>query len=112
LLELKPIFRLGDSLVRLRGAPAAIRSEAGHQLDMVQRGESPADFRPMPDVGSGVMEIRLHGDNEYRVFYDARFAEAVYVLHCFVKRTQATRKADLDLGRHRYAALLEGRRSK
>ena len=51
----------------------------------------------MPEVGSGVMEIRLHGHNEFRVFYVARFAEAVYVLHCFVKKTQATRKADIDL---------------
>jgi phage-related protein len=66
----------------------------------------------MPDVGSGVMEIRLHDDNEYRVFYVARFEEAVYVLHCFVKKTQATRKADIDLGRQRYSALLETRKLK
>lgn len=66
----------------------------------------------MPDVGSGAMEIRLHGDNEYRVFYVARFEEAVYVLHCFVKKTQATRKAGLDLGRQRYSTLLEARKSK
>ena len=66
----------------------------------------------MPDVGSGVIEIRLHGDNEYRVFYVARFEEAVYVLHCFVKKTQATRKADLDLGRQRYSTLLQARISK
>jgi phage-related protein len=66
----------------------------------------------MPDVGSGVMEIRLHGDNEYRVFYVARFEQTVYVLHCFIKKTQATRKADIYLGRQRYAALLETRKSK
>jgi phage-related protein len=103
---------MGDSLARLRAAPADIRSDAGYQLDLVRRGEAPADFRPVPDVGSGVMEIRLHGDSEYRVFYVARFGDAVYVLHCFVKKTQATRKADLDLGRQRYSALLELRRSK
>ena len=66
----------------------------------------------MPDVGPGVMEIRIHGDNEYRVFYVARFEEAVYVLHCFEKKTRATRKADLDMGRKRYAALVEARKSK
>jgi phage-related protein len=110
--SLKPIAWLGDSLARLRAAPADIRSDAGYQLDLVQRGEAPADFRPMPNVGSGVMEIRLHGDNEYRVFYVARFEETVYVLHCFVKKTQATRKADIDLGRQRYSALLETRKSK
>jgi phage-related protein len=50
--------------------------------------------------------------NEYRVFYVARFAEAVYVLHCFVKKTRATAKADVELGRKRYAAMLELRKEK
>jgi phage-related protein len=110
--SLKPVIWKGDSLVRLRKTPADIRSDAVYQLELVQRGEAPADFRPMPDVGSGVMEIRLHGDNEYRVFYVARFEEAVYVLHCFVKKTQATRKADLDMGKQRYSALIEIRNEK
>ena len=110
--SLKPITWLGDSLTRLRAAPVDIRSDAGYQLDLVQRGEPPADFKPMPDVGSGVMEIRLHGDREFRVFYVARFEEAVYVLHCFIKKTQATRKADMDLGKQRYSALVEARKSK
>jgi phage-related protein len=110
--NLKPIAWLGDSLGRLREAPADIRSDAGYQLDLVQRGETPADFRPMPYVGSGVMEICLHGANECRVFYVARFEEAIYVLHCFVKKTRATRKADLDLGKQRYGVLLERRKLK
>ncbi len=84
--SLKPITWVGDSLARLRDAPVRIRSEAGHQLDLVQRGGSPADFKSMSDVGAGVMEIRIHGDSEFRVFYVARFEEAVYVLHAFVKR--------------------------
>jgi phage-related protein len=108
---LKPLAWLGDSLDRLRAAPAGVRSDAGYQLKLVQQGDVPGDFKPMPDVGAGVIEIRLHGDSEYRVFYVARFPEAVYVLHCFVKKTQATRKADMDLGRRRYIALLESRRS-
>ena len=65
----------------------------------------------MPDVGPGAMEIRVHGENEFRVFYIARFEEAIYVLHCFVKKTRATRKADIELGRQRYAAMLKLRRS-
>jgi phage-related protein len=103
---------MGDSRARLQSAPADIRSDAGYQLSLVQSGEMPEDFKPMPDVGPGVMEIRIHGDNEYRVFYLARYDEAVYVLHCFVKKTQATRKADLELGRKRYIALIEARRAK
>lgn len=112
MLSVKPIAWLGDSLDRLRAAPANVRSDAGYQLDLVQRGEMPADFKSMSDVGAGVMEIRLHGDNEFRVFYVARFEEAVYVLHCFVKKTQATRKADIELGKHRYSVLLEARKAK
>lgn len=110
--SLKPITWLGDSLARLRAAPADVRSDAGYQLDLVQRGETPGDFKPMPDVGAGVMEIRLHGDSESRVFYVARFEEAVYVLHSFVKKTRATRKADIDLGKTRYTAMLEARRGR
>jgi len=66
----------------------------------------------MPDVGSGVMEIRVHSENEFRAFYVARYEEAAYVLHSFFKKTRATRKADIELGRRRYAAMLELRRSK
>jgi phage-related protein len=102
---------MGDSRARLQAAPTDIRSDAGYQLDLVQRGEVPEDFKPMPDIGSGVMEIRIHGNNDYRVFYIARFDEAIYVLHCFVKKTQATRKADLELGRKRYSALIGARKS-
>ncbi|MBN9662655.1 MAG: type II toxin-antitoxin system RelE/ParE family toxin [Acidobacteria bacterium] len=103
---------MGDSQARLRAAPADIRSDAGYQLDLVQLGEAPEDFRPMPDVGPGVMEIRIHGENEYRACYVARCEEAVYMLHCFVKKTQGTRKADLDLGRKRYISLMGARKSR
>ena len=76
----KPIVWLGDSLVRLRAAAADIRSDAGYQLDLVQRGEMPTDFQPMPEVGPGAIEIRVHSETEFRVFYITRFVEAVYVL--------------------------------
>ena len=102
---------MGDSLARLRREAADTRSDVGYQLELVQSGELPADFKPMPDVGPGAMEIRVHGAGEYRVFYVARFEEAVYVLHVFIKKTQATRRADLDLGRQRYRAMLEQRKS-
>ena len=109
--DLKPVAWLGDSLTRVREASADIRSDVGYQLQQVQRGEVPADFKTMPDVGSGVIEIRVHSDNEFRVFYVARFKEALYVLHCFVKKSRKTPKADIDLGKKRYAALLSARRN-
>ncbi len=63
----------------------------------------PDDWKPMSAVGSGVYEIRLHGGTAHRVFYIAKFAEAVYVLHAFEKRTRRTRKADIELGNRRLA---------
>jgi len=108
---MKPVVWLGNSLVRLRAASVEIRADAGYQLDLVQRGEAPTDFKPNPSVGSGVFEIRVHGENEFRVFYVARFEEAVYVLHCFFKKTRATRKTEIEVGRRRYAAMMELRRS-
>lgn len=69
---------MGDSLDRLREESEAIRSEAGYQLELVQGGDVPTDIRPTPDVGAGVMEIRIHGENEYCVFYVTRFSESVY----------------------------------
>ena len=63
----------------------------------------------MLTVGTGVKEIRVHGRNEYRVMYVAKFAEAIYVLHAFVKKTQQTSKADIDLARTRFKQLIATR---
>lgn len=95
---MKPIQFLGDALKRLREFPAEARQDAGHQLYQVQRGEQPDDFKPMPAIGKGVEEIRVWDETgAYRVIYTARRAEAVYVLHAFQKKTQATSKRDLDI---------------
>ncbi len=64
----------------------------------------------MPAVGPGTVEIRIHTGIEYRVFYVAKFEEAVYVLHAFGKKTAKTSQQDLDTGRRRYAQLIEGRK--
>jgi len=61
----------------------------------------------MAAIGQGVREIRIRDANgAFRVIYVAKLAEAVYVLHCFQKKTQKTSKADLDLAEARYRALL------
>ncbi|HSF04075.1 MAG TPA: type II toxin-antitoxin system RelE/ParE family toxin [Solirubrobacterales bacterium] len=106
----KPLFWVGGSLARVRAFPAAARREAGHQLYQVQLGLQPGDWKPMSSVGPGVMEIRVHEGGEYRVLYLARFAEGVYVLHAFEKRTARTRKADIDLGRRSLGEVLRNRR--
>jgi len=63
----------------------------------------------MSIVGPGVIEIRIHTTQEYRVFYVAKFAEAVYVLHAFTKQTQKTPQHDIDLAQRRYAELVRTR---
>jgi phage-related protein len=105
----KPLAFVGAALAELRAFPDAARRAAGHQLHLVQHGLAPGDWKPMASVGPGVREIRIHTGVEHRVLYVAKFAEAVYVLHAFEKRTQQTRQADLDRARHRYQELLHAR---
>jgi phage-related protein len=108
---MKPVRFLGDSLECLRDFPEDARHDAGYQLDKVQRGEQPDDFKPMPAVGKGVEEIRVTDESSaYRVIYMARRAEAVYVLHVFQKKTQATSRRDIDVARKRFAELRGGGR--
>lgn len=108
---MKPICFLGDALKCLRQFPEDARHDAGYQLDQVQRGKQPADFKPMPSVGKGVEELRVWDDSgTYRVIYLARLKDAVYVLHAFQKKTQVTSKHDLEIAKSRYAELIRGRR--
>lgn len=106
---MKPVRFLGDSLKRLRDFPEDAKQDAGYQLDKVQRGEQPDDFKPMHSIGKGVEEIRVWDDaGTYRVIYTARVADAVYVLHAFQKKTPATSKRDVDMATDRYAQLMRG----
>ena len=83
------------------------RREAGYQIDRVQNGHEPDDWKPIPSIGSGVQEIRIRdAAGAFRVIYVAKFADAVYVLHCFQKKTQKTSKTDLDLAESRYRDLV------
>lgn len=104
----KPIEFRGSALDDLRSFPLAARREAGHQLDRVQNGQEPGDWKPMNTVGQGVREIRIRdAAGAFRIIYVAKFADAVYVLHCFQKKTEKTSKADLDLAAKRYRDLLQ-----
>ena len=99
---MKPIAFLGGSLDDLRAFPADARREAGYQLDRVQRGLDPDDWKPMPSIGAGVREIRIReAAGAFRVIYAATFADVVYVLHAFQKKTRQTAKRDLDLAASR-----------
>jgi len=106
---MKKIQFLGDSLKSLTEFPEDAKHDVGYQLDKVQRGEQPDDFKPMPSIGKGVEEIRVRDDSGiYRVIYTARLADAVYVLHAFQKKTQTTAKRDIALASKRYAELMIG----
>jgi phage-related protein len=107
---MKSLKFVGSSIDDLRDFPAEARRQAGFELYAIQRGDEPSDWRPMREVGPGVREIRIHVLGEWRVLYVARFADAVYVLHAFQKKTQKTSRQDIDLARRRYTQVEELRR--
>ncbi len=107
---MKPVEWLGDSRRVIQKFPAEARQRTGVELFAVQLDGNPSDWKPMPTVGPGASELRIHAGNEYRVIYLARFPEAVYVLHAFVKKTRQTPKQDIELAARRYRELLNRRR--
>jgi len=93
----------GTSKNDLRVFPSDARGEAGYQLNKVQQGLEPSDWKPMLNIGPGVCEIRIREESgQYRILYVAKFADAVHVLHAFQKKTQRTAKVDIDLAKKRY----------
>lgn len=107
---MKPITWCGDSRERIREFPDEARRKAGQQLNRVQHSLEPQDWKPMPTVGLGVREIRIHELGEHRVLYVAKFAEAVYVLHAFAKKSQKTPKRNLEVAAGRFRSVVEERR--
>lgn len=104
----KDIEFRGSSLADLRAFPDGARREAGMQLRRVQIGGEPEDWKPFTTIGPGVKEIRIRdAAGAFRVIYIAKFQEAVYVLHCFRKKTEKTTQADVALAARRYRDLLK-----
>lgn len=100
---MKSLEFLGSSLDDLRAMPQLIRHAIGVELMRVQFDAEPSDFKPMPSVGSGAYEIRVRDSKgAFRTIYVAKFADAVYVLHAFRKKTRKTRQTDIELARKRY----------
>ncbi|HRL36685.1 MAG: type II toxin-antitoxin system RelE/ParE family toxin [Ottowia sp.] len=105
---MKPVEFRGASLDDLRAFPPSAMRDAGYQLDRVQHGLPPDDAKPMPTIGAGAMELRIWDESgTFRVVYVAKLADAVYVLHCFQKKTQQTAKRDIELARTRFKALMK-----
>ena len=103
----KDIEFLGSSLKQLQQFPEGARRKAGFQLRRIQLGLPAEDSKPMQTIGPGVEELRVWDtEGTFRIIYAARFADAVYVLHAFEKKTQATAQRDIELARARYKSLL------
>lgn len=101
---------LGGSREDVRAFPDDARIEAGWQLELVQRGDDPDDWKPMQVVGPGVREIRIReASGAFRIIYLAVFEDRVLVLHAFQKKTQATSKRDLDMAAQRLKRWKAGR---
>lgn len=107
---MKPIGWIDNSLEDLKKFPDKARKESGFQIYNIQQGEEPDDWKPMPSIGQGVNEIRIHTENEYRIIYVAKFADAVYVLHVFQKKTRKTSQNDISISKLRYKKLINWRR--
>ena len=115
-MEEKPIDWRGSSLRDIKDddifTPGA-RREAGRQLGQVQAGLEPDHWKPFDDVGAGTKEIIINlDDGWFLVMYVAKFQEAVYVLHCFKKKTNTTSKHDKDVAATRYKAVIQERSKK
>ena len=102
---MKTVEFRGTALADLRAFPDSARREAGYQLDRLQNGQAPTDWKPMVTVGKGVQEIRIRDEaGAFRVIYIARLAAAIYVLHCFQKKSKSgisTPKQDIELIKER-----------
>jgi phage-related protein len=106
----KPIDWVGSSFKDLCDDeifPEDARRAAGYQLRKVQRGDDPDDWKPFDAVGAGTKEIRIkQTDGAFRVMYVAKFDDAIYVLHCFKKKSQKTSQKDKDLSVQRYKDMM------
>lgn len=107
------------ALKDLKEFPAKVQRSIGYALDMAQRGEKSDYAKPLHGSdfpGAGVLEIVQDFQTDtYRAVYTVRYAEAIYVLHCFQKKAKkgiATPKADMDLIKQRLRQVEQGRKAK
>jgi phage-related protein len=103
---MKAVIWMGASREDLKAFPADARRQVGYQLDKLQRGFEPDDWKPLKTVGPGVRELRIReSSGAFRVIYIATLPEGVYVLHCFQKKSQQTSLKDLRLATLRFKAI-------
>ena len=108
---LKPVVWLGDSLRGLRSFPVAVQDEMGYAIYLAQYGRTHVSAKPLKGLGSGVLEVVSdHRGDTFRSVYTVRFADRVFVLHAFQKKSKsgiATPKADIELIKQRLKQAVE-----
>ena len=106
--RLGPVTWMGSSRHDLASFPQPVRRDMGQALYVAQRGDTDPAAKPLKGFGGArVMEIvDRHDTNTYRAVYTVQFAEAIYVLHAFQKKSTrgtATPARDIDLIHRRLA---------
>ncbi|MEI5999218.1 type II toxin-antitoxin system RelE/ParE family toxin [Paraburkholderia bengalensis] len=102
----KEIRRVGSSYGDLIAFPDEARRQAGFQLVKIHAGLDPDNWKPFDTVGPARAKFAsLKQEGAFRVMYVAKFVEAVYVLHGFQKKTQATSRHDRQIAEMRYRAI-------
>jgi phage-related protein len=92
----------GNSKEVISGFPDEVKQNLGFQLRLLQRGDQPTDYRPMPSIGPGVFELRDEDERSwYRVIYLSRIRDTVHVLHCFEKKSRETPQKEINTARRR-----------
>jgi len=101
----KPVIWLGDTLATLRACPQEVQDEVGYALYLAQIGAKYKGAKPLKGIGPGVLEVIAdHRGDTYRAVYTVRFAERVYVLHVFQKKSKrgiSTPQSEIELVRQR-----------
>jgi phage-related protein len=108
----KPLLWVGSSKEDVSGFPGSARREIGYALYLAQIGMKAVKVKPLKGFGgTGVLEVMAqHQGNAYRAVYTVKFAEAVFVLHAFMKKSKkgiATPRADTELIKQRLKAAAE-----
>jgi phage-related protein len=108
---LKPVIWLFDSLRELKTSPAAVQDELGYAIYLAQRGDRHVSAKPLKGLGSGVLEVVSdHRGDTFRSVYTVRFADRLFVLHAFQKKSTsgiATPKAEVELIKQRLRQAVE-----
>jgi phage-related protein len=102
---MKDVVWLGDSDKAVAGFSLTGRQRVNYQIQRLQGGFDPTDWRPLKEVGPGVREIRVRADTWYRVLYLATQKDAIYILHAFTKKGRKTPKRDIELAKRRLKQL-------